>query len=917
MARAATYLAISDSINKARPTGGTPLGSLLSDVDDYVGPSVYRDPHFASLAVDPINGDPYFDCRQRVVVLFSDGGANLHNGAVDGRQQALAAVANLWLKGVPVYVAAIGHTNLDGANPPPKADLDFLHSLALAGGTKEAWLVEKPADIIDKLKPVISATGTVGEVLTGAQHIIPRSPKEDAAYSFHARSLFDVIDPLNTRGDLEQRVYSCEGKCKDPKTPDRAQVCEVLDFGEQLTSRIAPRVYYTNIAGEPKELAKTYVSADDMGIPSTGLAPKLVEGVNGTCVTEAGTFDLGLASARNEYRDHLLALIRADPTSCRKNAKLGAVSMSQPAILEPAAKMGLREASFLTYLLAKTPSAHPLTAVNLPGSHQRPTMLFAATHEGVLRAFRVDREKVITLPDGAKAGDEMWSWLPAFNLRRIRQLKLVTTARGSYLGGHVVARHIQLQRTPLAPQQNAQMWRAVVAVGAGEGGSGYFALDVTVPQEPRLLWEITPDRHCWGFGSVNSTSGPVCIVTDTFVNMGRSTAKPVLGTVFMEKAGLGAEVAVAVIVSGKPPNDSDLQNIGADGNGKREVYVVAMMTGEVLRKFTLADMDLTGMTAPSTDPAKELGYFLTEPACYSGAPGQMHSRCFIGDSKGMLWRLDLSDLNPLNWKLQWFHDAYSGDDTPAGHVLPIQSALRVPILSPPALANSAGLPAYIQGTKAGRLVVVYGTGSGVDEASTDRHHLVYSVAELFQVAAGQAERAQANRIWYRDLGDHTRFIGPPLIFDSNAYWASYTVSTSGACKVGAAHVWAGRFDQRRSITVVDKVLGGFPHPGKPYDLASAYESIALGLLKPSPVDIQPVPGCVAGCAPGDFTCYANAGSTGGSAPQYEVVTGNAGSDQGKSQAPQAGTQPKVGTRVQKIKAPRSTALITGWDILLD
>ncbi len=30
-----------------------------------------------------------------------------------------------------------------------------------------------------------------------------------------------------------------------------------------------------------------------------------------------------------------------------------------------------------------------------------------------------------------------------------------------------------------------------------------------------------------------------------------------------------------------------------------------------------------------------------------------------------------------------------------------------------------------------------------------------------------------------------------------------------------------------------------------------------------------------------------------------------------------GTQPKVGTRVQQIKPPRSTATVTGWDVLLD
>ena len=130
---------------------------------------------------------------------------------------------------------------------------------------------------------------------------------------------------------------------------------------------------------------------------------------------------------RDAYRDHLLAVIRADSSSCRKDAQLGAVAMAQPAILEPAEKMALREESFRKYALSSTPSALPLSPTNPPGSYKRPTLLFAATHEGLLRAFRVDRDTSVTVAGGAVAGDELWSWLPAFNLRRIRQLKLVTT----------------------------------------------------------------------------------------------------------------------------------------------------------------------------------------------------------------------------------------------------------------------------------------------------------------------------------------------------------------------------------------------------------------------------------------------------------------------------------------------------------
>ena len=52
-------------------------------------------------------------------------------------------------------------------------------------------------------------------------------------------------------------------------------------------------------------------------------------------------------------------------------------------------------------------------------------------------------------------------------------------------------------------------------------------------------------------------------------------------------------------------------------------------------------------------------------------------------------------------------------------------------------------------------------------------------------------------------------------------------------------------------------------------------------------------------------------------PQYEVNAGAASKTQGQYQKPTNGDQPRVGTITRNIATPRSTTVITGWDLLFD
>ncbi len=915
-ARNATYAAINTALQNYVPNGPTTLGSQLDDVLQYLGPGTYMDAHFKTTAVDPVNGDPYASCRKKLVVVLSDGGSNFHDGTVDGRTIAIQTAAKLSANAVPVYVIALGHP-ASGANGPPAADLQFLNDLAAAGGSTKAIVQSTPGAVVKALASAIASTSIDAQANGHPESTLATGAAGDVQHSFQALSQFNISQPLRSQGIVEERVFNCTSGCKNAADPDRAQVCSVLDFGSRLLTRSVGRRLFTHKTSTRLDINKSNLLPADLGVGTVGAQPKLTLNAIGDCTT-SGSYDLAIVADRNGYRDSLLDLLQSKTGSCREQVMVGAPSESQLAVLDPADRMGLREPTFQTYIKATVPTSAAYSALNPPGSAGRPTMLFAATHDGFLHAFRTDRNPLITTKDLLSAGDEMWAWLPKFTLARLSSLKLISTSAASYLGGSVTVGHIALHRYANdTDAQAAQKWRAVAVVGAGEAGAGYFALDVTAPDDPRLLWEITPDTHCWGSATVGGVTGPTCQPTTKYQHIGRSVGKPYLTTLYYKRGTeLAAQHAVVVLPYGMPPSVASVVNLGVDGTGQRGAMVIELESGDLVRRFDTANLDLTNFAVTVTNPASDLGYFWADPACYNAGPGQIATRCFLGDSRGMLWRMELSDPDPTKWAMAFFHDAYGGPGAPTALVLPILSANRAPVLSP------ASIAAIAQTTKStGGIAVVYGTGSGNDPSSATRLHVAYSLTETFATVGG-VKRAVATRNWAKKLNGFERFIGPPLVFAFNAYWATFQTANIGSCELGTARLWGAKYDAAQFATDPEDLFGAFPNPSSPSNKSTNLDYVSAGTDKPSPVDLQPVPACRGVCNPTDVKCVAGltGGTTplGGPKPRYEVgvATGNA-TKQSANQIPLSGAKPTVGTVSQEVPQPRTAAVVTGWDLLVD
>jgi type IV pilus assembly protein PilY1 len=270
----------------------------------------------------------------------------------------------------------------------------------------------------------------------------------------------------------------------------------------------------------------------------------------------------------------------------RNGVMFGDVVGSQPYYVR-AANFGYTENNYAGYKIST--------------STRSPTV-YVGANDGMLHAFN------------ALTGVERWAYVPSQVFPTMYGLASADYANTHkfYVDGAPIASDIYCTSCSTVG------WRTIIVGGLNAGGNGYYAIDVTDPDDPHGLWEFKTTTTCLSAAEIsNGTGSGDC-------HVGNSYGRPVI-------TKLNDGTWVVLVTSG-------YNNTGAAGTtGYGYLYVLNAITGKVINRIST---NVGSDTSPSG---------LAQISGYADSPFTNNLATYVygGDLLGNLWRFDINTTDPV------------------------------------------------------------------------------------------------------------------------------------------------------------------------------------------------------------------------------------------------------------------------------
>jgi len=231
--------------------------------------------------------------------------------------------------------------------------------------------------------------------------------------------------------------------------------------------------------------------------------------------------------------------------------------------------------------------------------HSRPTIIhygttrsviFVGSNSGMLHAF------------DDSDGRELWGFIPPNVLNKLHALH-----------ADVIENYVDGSPRPyLAYGADGSLTRAILIFGERRGGNCYYALDVTNPDSPQFLWEISPSGRVYQTTTYTNTN---------YQELGQTWSTPNIAKI----ASADGDKWVAFISGGYDTNQDNNPVVAADSIG-RAVYVIDVLDGSLVKRFSHTEISSMTYSIPS-DVAR----------VDTNGNGKV-DRLYVGDAGGRIWR---------------------------------------------------------------------------------------------------------------------------------------------------------------------------------------------------------------------------------------------------------------------------------------
>lgn len=243
--------------------------------------------------------------------------------------------------------------------------------------------------------------------------------------------------------------------------------------------------------------------------------------------------------------------------------------------------------------------------------------LLVGTNAGFLHMF-TDNEND---PDDATDDtvSENWAFIPQQLLNSTLSLRDVADSSEHHYG-------LDLSPIAIKVYQSDGVQQIIAIVGMRRGGNSYYAIDITDPDAPELVWKI--DSSTAGFSELAQTWSMPSV--GTFSYKVGSTEKVSPGLVF----GGGYDTNKDSCIPSETENCSDVTG--------RAVYIVDALTGDKIWSTdgaSCADVDIHCIRDSIPSQVSILD---------SNDDGYI-DRIYTGDTGGNIWRMDLLGTDTSKW----------------------------------------------------------------------------------------------------------------------------------------------------------------------------------------------------------------------------------------------------------------------------
>jgi len=298
----------------------------------------------------------------------------------------------------------------------------------------------------------------------------------------------------------------------------------------------------------------------------------------------------------------------------------------------------------------------------------RTTAVYVGANDGMLHAFN------------ATNGNELFGYIPSFVVPKLNALTSTSYVHQSYVDA-----------TPAVSEaQVGSNWATVLVSGAGGGGQGVFALDVTDPaafDKTKVIWEFT-DKNDSDMGNVIGTPGIFKFQT----NAG-SSATPTYNW-------------YAVVASGVDNYASD-GHVSSTGNPAIFILDLSKPAGTAWALGT----NYFKISLPQASTAQAMG--VANFSVY--APGGVVSRIYAGDLQGNLWALNFASTGAANWDFAHVNANTSGTPLFIAKYGSGSGTTLQPITDAPEITGYGG-----------NLILLFGTGKYIESTDNSAPYLTQS-----------------------------------------------------------------------------------------------------------------------------------------------------------------------------------------------